>query len=192
MGEIHDVTWFGFPRPRWRLSCQWGCAATEYPALHARLYFDSWSGESRFVVVHLDGYYWSCKAAHRSKWQLTLEQEHAIVATYIRKAVQQTEKKLEKVAAEAAGWAAAHAALWEYMTVDSFEDGAPRERSMLLVFVEDGRFKVALQDRQEGRSLWAGADSISEALRALESALKSGNGDWRQMKGAYQKGKKRS
>jgi len=69
--------------------------------------------------------------------------------------------------------------LLEYLTSVLFEDGSERETSTLLVFTEDGRWKVALNDRQEGRSLWVSGSSFFGALLALEEQLCTGEGDWR-------------
>lgn len=165
--------------------------ANEYPVLRARVVLNRRDLGCWFEVVSDRGLY----AAIPCVWPLpewgSHREEGEYVASFIRRAVQAQEKRAARVSAEAGSWAAAHAAIWEYLTCDQFEDGEQREVSMLLVFVEDGRFKLALQDRQEGRSLWTVADSISEALRLLESVLKAGNGDWRQMRGAHQKkGKK--
>jgi len=113
------------------------------------------------------------------------------VAQFVSRVVNHQEKKAHAVSEVGALWVASHPALWEYLTLDSYEDGAPREVSMLLLFAEDGRFKAALQDRQEGRSLWSTAESIEGALMSLEAMLQSGMGEWRQMKGGNVKGGKR-
>jgi hypothetical protein len=79
-------------------------------------------------------------------------------------------------------------AVMEYLFLDHWEDGASRETSTLLVFVEDGRVKACLNDRQEERSLWVSSTSFLGALAALEDALRSGGADWRRSFRSKKKG----
>lgn len=69
--------------------------------------------------------------------------------------------------------------LMEFLTVDSYPDGEVRQRSTLLVFVEEGVVKVCLNDRAEERSLWRSAASMEDCLLELETALQSEGTDWR-------------
>lgn len=70
-------------------------------------------------------------------------------------------------------------ALWEYLTLSAWEDGSPRALSTLIVFQEDGAWKVCLNDRAEGRSLWRSADTLAGLWEALEVALAGNAADWR-------------
>lgn len=103
------------------------------------------------------------------------------------------ERKRSDLAAERAGeWAKAHPALWEYLVSEEYPDGAPRERSMLCVFVENGLFKAALQDRDQQQSLWAAGEALESVLEALEAKCVSGDpSEWRAMGGVTKKGKRR-
>lgn len=75
--------------------------------------------------------------------------------------------------------AAAHPALWEYLTVDVFEDGTERQTSTLLLFAERGLIKGCLKDRSVNRALWASAATVTGLLEVLEEALSTESGDWR-------------
>lgn len=69
--------------------------------------------------------------------------------------------------------------LLSYLTDDKYEDGTPRQRSTMSVFVEEGMVKIALNDRQEHASMYVAAEGLGTALEALESKLDAGTGDWR-------------
>jgi hypothetical protein len=120
-----------------------------------------------------------CVVPHPAAWVGSHESRLEVVMQYVRKLVaDETSRRVVRgKAAEA--WVKAHPALWEYLTVDRYEDGSPRQPSMLCLFCEDGFIKLALQDRQEGRSLWVSAESIPEAVELLEGNLSEGRGEWR-------------
>lgn len=73
--------------------------------------------------------------------------------------------------------------VWAYMTDTVYEDGSARECASLLVFVEEGTVKTCLNDRQEGRTMWATGSCLEDCLLSLEERLASGRGDWRASKG---------
>lgn len=70
--------------------------------------------------------------------------------------------------------------LIEHLRDSAWEDGTHRERSTLTVFVEDGKVKVCLNDRNSNSSLFRAADTLLEALQSLNEALApTGHADWR-------------
>jgi len=69
--------------------------------------------------------------------------------------------------------------LLEYLESRTYASGKPRETSTLTVFVDSGTLKASLNDRQEGRSLWAASDSLSGLLDTLESMLCGESVPWR-------------
>jgi len=70
-------------------------------------------------------------------------------------------------------------ALWEYLTVQSWEDGTSREVATIMLFCEASQWKAWLNDRAEGRSAWASGSTAAGALYSLEGALVAGTADWR-------------
>lgn len=72
-----------------------------------------------------------------------------------------------------------HPALWEYLTVDSYDDGTAREVATLLLFTEDGLFKACLNDRATSRTCWMSATTVGGLLGLLEEALQGDNAEWR-------------
>lgn len=96
-------------------------------------------------------------------------------------------RKPDQVAAEAAvsedcAFARDYPAIWEYLTMEKWDDGDTRETSTLLMLFEDGCFKACLNDRALGRSAWTTADSPSKALQRLDNAIQQGSADWRAKK----------
>lgn len=69
--------------------------------------------------------------------------------------------------------------LHTYMTDTTWEDGTSREVSSLSVFVEDGRWKIAINDKDLRRSVYVTGGTFLEAMQAAEKAVASSGCDWR-------------
>ena len=69
--------------------------------------------------------------------------------------------------------------LTAYLVDHEYADGSARQVATLLVFTEDGSWKVCLNDRSQGRSAWCSGPSVREALMSLERALTDGTASWR-------------
>lgn len=70
-------------------------------------------------------------------------------------------------------------AVTEYLSASTYPDGQARERAVLSCFIEDGRVKVCLNDRDTGRTLWRSGDGVEDCLILLETAIVDGTADWR-------------
>lgn len=70
-------------------------------------------------------------------------------------------------------------ALWQFMTADEYEKDKPRQRSSLMVFVEEGAFKIRLSEETKNCSCWVTGPTFLEALDALEKRITSANPEWR-------------
>lgn len=81
--------------------------------------------------------------------------------------------------AEDAALAKKHPHLHEYMTSTRYEDGAARQTSSVLIFVQDGLWKAMLKDRDANETLWATGDTMAAAVASLDAMLGSGKGEWR-------------
>lgn len=77
------------------------------------------------------------------------------------------------------GWRAGTPLICEYLVTETWEDGASRETSTITIKAQDGGALVCLNDRDGSRTLYASADTVSAALKAIERHLKDGSGDWR-------------
>lgn len=53
----------------------------------------------------------------------------------------------------------------------TYLDGSKRQTCTLFVFVDDGVFKAALNDRDEDLTLWANGTSLTDLLNELEGLL---------------------
>lgn len=74
-------------------------------------------------------------------------------------------------------------AVAEYLTATNYPDGTPRERAVMSVFIEDGRVKVCLNDRDAGRTLWRSGDGVEDCIALLDLAIVDGTADWRRAAG---------
>jgi len=100
--------------------------------------------------------------------------------SFLKKVVERDGVKKREMAAEWGKWKAKFPALAEWLETDLWPDGSARKTSTLLVFVEGGAVKGCLNDRDGCQSLWASSGSIQGLLEALEGALASGEGEWRE------------
>jgi len=96
-------------------------------------------------------------------------------------------EKAGKKAATDEGFAKKYPTILEYLTTTKWDDGTAREASKLSLFIEDGVFKVAVNDVDLKRSLYTSGETLEGALRATEKALQMPEADWR----AWNKGKGR-
>lgn len=69
--------------------------------------------------------------------------------------------------------------LTAYLEDDTWDDGATRETSTLLVFVENGVLKGCFNDRAMSRSVFVSSGSLAGLLEALECGLQDNSLDWR-------------
>lgn len=72
-----------------------------------------------------------------------------------------------------------HPLLWAMLTDTQWDDGGARDVSAISLFVEDGRWKGALNDKDLRRSAYVTADSPQAVLLTLEDGLRSNQLDWR-------------
>ena len=113
------------------------------------------------------------------------------MAQFVKRAEQARDAAKTGERASDAAFRARYPALYEWLSLDQYDDGQPRETATLLVFLDDGAFKVCLNDRDQGRSLWATGGSFDASLQALEAFLATGEGDWRSSgQGRQKKGRK--
>ena len=77
-------------------------------------------------------------------------------------------------------WLKNYTMLSEMLTCEKYDDGSKRKTSTITAFVDQGAFKVCLNDRDMEQSLYRSGRSFGEALDALELALIEGkDDDWR-------------
>lgn len=70
-------------------------------------------------------------------------------------------------------------AISEYLVLDHYDNGESRISATLLLFVQDSRWMVCLNDRERSRSAWASGATPMDALVALDQALQTGSASWR-------------
>jgi hypothetical protein len=69
--------------------------------------------------------------------------------------------------------------LYAYVAAPTWPDGSARELSTVIVFVEDGRIKGCLSDKDTGMTLWASSGTLAGLWEALEARLTGDEVDWR-------------
>lgn len=74
--------------------------------------------------------------------------------------------------------------LFDYLTSLAYEDGTQRQTASLIAFVEEGQFKVCLNDRDTDRVLFVSGDTLQETLDVLEAVINDDRPPWRESKGA--------
>lgn len=68
--------------------------------------------------------------------------------------------------------------IW-HLTATKYADGSPRRPGSLLVFAQDGVYKLMIRDRDEGLCLWLATQTIEGVLMAAEAGLGSPAAEWR-------------
>lgn len=67
----------------------------------------------------------------------------------------------------------------EFVSVAEWPDGERRIPGSLVLFVEDGRVKACLNDKDQGAVCFVAARGLMEVMDAAETILCNGTGDWR-------------
>lgn len=72
-----------------------------------------------------------------------------------------------------------HPCLFAFLVAETWETGEKRATGTLLVFVDDGKWKACLSDRDGGRVAFVSASTAKGLLDASEAGLDAGTLDWR-------------
>jgi hypothetical protein len=76
-----------------------------------------------------------------------------------------------------------HPDLWEFVTRTTWDDGATRQPGSFTVFLDEGKLKGCLNDKDAGLVCFVTAAGLLELLRKLNGAVNDGASDWRQTRG---------
>jgi len=86
----------------------------------------------------------------------------------------------EQLSATSAGpWQKEFPALTEFVLQSKWEDGKPRITGTVMFFVEDGRWKAWLHDRDQGLTAFVAGETLSQMMTAADSCISADSGDWR-------------
>jgi hypothetical protein len=83
-------------------------------------------------------------------------------------------------------------ALWEFLTLDRWEDGSQRVPGTFLAFREDGRWKGCLNDRDASRSTFITSATFAGLLTDCEDGLADGTHEWRGKKTQFRGSQKKT
>jgi len=128
----------------------------------------------------------------KGQFYTTRRKRELKVAKFLKKQAAPSAKNAASTAGAGGQFAKDFPAIWEYVSTDKWDGGAPRELASLILFLEDGRWKICLSDRENSRTGWSSGDTFSEALECLEDALVNERVEWRKKwEGKQWRGKKR-
>jgi len=82
-------------------------------------------------------------------------------------------------------------ALFEFLELSAWEDGSERTTGTVLLFIEDGRWKACLNDRDAGLICFLSAETCDDLLKGLDEGLKEDTLDWRVSRSSQGKGGRR-
>jgi hypothetical protein len=105
----------------------------------------------------------------------------ALSAT-VRRSVQETVPGGVPSAAEDGTVFKGFPTLQGFLRETAWDDGATRETATLMIFAEDGRWKVMMNDREALQVCFVSGNTVGDCLRSLEKGLLAGNLDWRRSK----------
>jgi hypothetical protein len=69
--------------------------------------------------------------------------------------------------------------LTEFLIEVLWEDGKPRETGTVLLFVQEGRWKACLNDRDADASCFVSARTLGELLAVMDAAIEDPSVEWR-------------
>lgn len=173
----------------WIESEFWGSPNEDWPGTHVSLEVDRRSGLSRVRVYDNRETWCVIPCQHRSKWTMTNVEVWIEMGKFVSRAAKARDASQGASHEATVAFQAEFPATWEFLTLEEHDDGAKRERGLVLLLWENGVFKACMQDRDQQRSLWVSGRSPLLALCALEDALSDPTADWRDMGG--QKAKKK-
>jgi len=101
------------------------------------------------------------------------------MAKYLRQATAAANGKMPPAAPTDPQFSGLYPALFEYLTVQQWEKGKPRETATMTVFCDGDTWKLSFNDRDNHRSAFVSAETFTEALKSLEEGLQSDELDWR-------------
>lgn len=70
-------------------------------------------------------------------------------------------------------------ALHDYLTLETYDDGSPRQKSSLTIFREDGFWKGCLNERDQGMVLFVAEERLENVFEAVELLLQEDRPPWR-------------
>lgn len=80
-----------------------------------------------------------------------------------------------------------HPALHEFFSLTQWDEKTKRKPGTMSLFVEDGRWKSFVNDKDANRFACISAGTFEELLETLERLLREDELEWRQNKGNYRK-----
>jgi len=140
-------------------------------------------GDGLVNVIRLHPFHlraWYTVTVPNSVWvKMTLSERRDFLMSFLR-----TKDEIREAADEVQGgfdaqFACDFPALHEYLTALKDPQGKRRQTATVTLSVSDGAWKASLNDRHTAHSLFVTAESVRDALLALEAVLVSPRPPWR-------------
>lgn len=149
----------------------WYGTATVYYGRVVLAAWRRWGQASRVTHTLWADELWQCGGL--SQWR-------SHVAEFVKRVPKSPEGAAGERAVDA-DLASRYPALHEHLTLDWLE-GSIRQTSTLTLFVDGGRWKGSLSDRDNRLVLFVSGDGFDAVLGAMERAIRDGTGDWREQR----------
>jgi len=95
---------------------------------------------------------------------------------------QSADRMASTAAAEACDWMLDHSGIFAFLTDSKWEDGTRRELGTMMVFFEDGWWKVMINDKALKRLAFVSGDTYADVMLQVEDGLNKDSLDWRRAK----------
>jgi hypothetical protein len=89
--------------------------------------------------------------------------------------------------AVAGSWGQSYPLLWQFLAANQYEDGESRATGTMLIFVEQGKVKLCLADRECNDVAFVTGSSVDELLKKANEGLRTQELDWRPSRRSFSK-----
>lgn len=80
-------------------------------------------------------------------------------------------------------FASTYPSLWAFLSASAYDDGESRQTGTMLLFVEQGKVKACLNDRECSDVSFVTGGDVLTLLQRVEEGLRLGDLDWRAVRG---------
>lgn len=84
-------------------------------------------------------------------------------------------------------WMRTYPSLWEFLSVDKFEDGSARRLPTITLFLGADGLQACLNDREQSLAAFVTSSTVEGLWQALDKGLKDDTLDWRRSQQQFQK-----
>jgi len=101
------------------------------------------------------------------------------MATYVRRCGRGSDSPMSLRLDHTSKMAVKFPALWEFLTLTTWEDGASRTTGSVTIFLGESGLQACIADKDGGRVAFVTADALEGVLQGVEGGLAGDKLDWR-------------